>query len=123
MTRVMNIEGIEKATGKSQDKWIKFLERMRARDLSHTAIAQKVSEQEGVTNWWAQTIAVAYEQYIGRRRPGQTSGSGYFSAAIRQSGHRPRAPQPQIAEACRALARLLEAAPCDGSRTPIPARP
>jgi hypothetical protein len=77
MTRAMNIEGIEKATGRSWDKWVTFLERVRARDLSHTAIAQKVSEREGVTNWWAQTIAVAYEQYIGRRRPGQTSDRKY----------------------------------------------
>lgn len=83
MTRAMNIEAIEKATGKSWGEWLKVLEDMQARELSHTEIAQKVSEQDGVTSWWAQTIAVAYEQHIGRRQPGQTSDGKYQVAVSR----------------------------------------
>ena len=83
MTRAMNIEGIERATGKTWDTWLIFLERIRARDLSHAEIARKVSEQKGVTSWWAQMITVAYEQHVGRRRPGQTSGGKYRVAVSR----------------------------------------
>ena len=83
MTRAMNLEAIEKATGKSWVEWRRLLERAYARELSHAQIAQKVSEHEGVTNWWSQTIAVAYEQHIGRRRPGQTSDGKYQVAVSR----------------------------------------
>jgi hypothetical protein len=83
MTRAMNVEAIEKATGKSWAKWLKFLESVHARGLSHAEIAQKVSEHPGLTNWWSQTIAVAYEQHIGRRQPGQTTGGKYQVAVSR----------------------------------------
>ena len=40
-------------------------------------MAQEVCEHGGVTSWWAQTIAVAFEQSIGRRQPGQTNDGKY----------------------------------------------
>src|SRR5262249_27451916 len=49
--------------------------------LSHKQIAQAVRHNGGVTNWWAQTIAVAYEQHIERRRPGQKS-DGKYQVAV-----------------------------------------
>jgi hypothetical protein len=79
----MNLEAIEKATGKRWVDWLKLLERLHARELFHAEIVQKVSEHEGVTNWWSQTIAVAYEQQIGRRQPGQTSDGKYHVAVSR----------------------------------------
>jgi len=77
MTRTINIKSIEKATGKSWDEWITFLEKIQAHQLSHKEIAEKLAEQDGVSGWWAQTITVAYEQHIGRRKPGQTSDGRY----------------------------------------------
>jgi hypothetical protein len=67
----MNTKAIEKATGKSWEEWLNFFENMPARGLSHKEIAKKAFEQGGVSPWWAQMITVAYEQHIGRRRPGQ----------------------------------------------------
>jgi hypothetical protein len=72
MTRPANTEGLEKATGKNWDEWLNYLESINASELSHAEIAQKVYEH-GSPGWWSQTITVAYEQYIGRREPGQTS--------------------------------------------------
>jgi len=73
----MSVKSVEKATGKSWNEWFKLLENMKARALSHKEIAQKLAEQRGVTGWWAQTIAVAYEQHIERRKPGQASDGKY----------------------------------------------
>jgi hypothetical protein len=77
MTRAIDIRSIENATGKSWDKWVEFLERIDARELGHADIARKLSEQMGMTGWWAQTITVAFEQHIGRRKPGQTNHGKY----------------------------------------------
>lgn len=77
MTKAANIEAIEKATGKTWAQWLTFLEGLNARKLSHTEIAQKVSEKGGVSGWWAQSITVAYEQHIKRRKPGQRSNGKY----------------------------------------------
>jgi hypothetical protein len=72
MTRAANTEGIEKATGKPWSEWLAYLDGIKASELTHAEIAQKVHEH-GSPGWWAQTITVAYEQHIGRRTPGQTS--------------------------------------------------
>ena len=41
MTRAMNLEAIEQATGKSWVEWRRLLERAHARELSHAQIAPK----------------------------------------------------------------------------------
>ena len=77
MTRAIDIRSIENATGKRWDKSVEFLEGIDARELGHADIARKLSEQMGMTGWWAQTITVAFEQQIGRRKPGQTNHGKY----------------------------------------------
>ena len=49
--------------------------------LDHNAIVKKALEFKAISGWWAQEVAVAYEQRIGRRKPGQTS-DGLFSASV-----------------------------------------
>lgn len=80
MTKGINIESIEKATGKSWDEWLKFFDSIGAKDLSHKEIAQKVHE-DGTPGWWSQNVTVAYEQHIGRRVPGQRS-DGKFDVSV-----------------------------------------
>jgi hypothetical protein len=85
MTKPSNVESIEKGTGRLWQEWAAFLEGIKARDLTHREIADKVYEKLGdsVENagWWAQNITVAYEQHIGRRAPGQRS-DGTFEPAV-----------------------------------------
>lgn len=76
MTKPMNIEAIEKATGKSWEQWLEFFDDIGAKDLPHAKIAQKVYEA-GTPGWWSQNVTVAYEQHIGRRAPGQRSDGKY----------------------------------------------
>jgi len=80
MTKSANTEAIEKGTGKPWSEWLKFLDGINAKDLTHKEIAEKVREH-GSDGWWAQGITVAYEQHIGRRVPGQDS-SGEFSVSV-----------------------------------------
>lgn len=81
MTKPQNIESIEKATDKSWNEWRRLLNDAGARELEHKAIAelaqQELTGKIDSPGWWAQTIAVAYEQAIGRREPGQKSDGTY----------------------------------------------
>lgn len=88
MTKPINTAGIEKATNKSWQEWLKILDNMGAKDLSHKEIARQLyDELDGkVENhgWWAQGITVAYEQQIGRRVPGQRS-DGSFEVSVNKT--------------------------------------
>jgi hypothetical protein len=59
-----------------------------AKNLSHHEIATKVLEElDGKIDnigWWAQSVTVAYEQYIGRRIPGQRP-DGTFQTSVSKS--------------------------------------
>jgi len=92
MTKPMNIEAIEKATGKNWNQWLEFFDAFGAKDLPHKDIAKAANEhltelagkQSGLINspgWWAQNVTVAYEQYIGRRVPGQVA-DGTFEVSV-----------------------------------------
>lgn len=76
MTKPMNIEAIEKATGKSWAEWLEFFESIGAKDMTHHEIALKVFKTD-ISGWWAQNVTVAYEQHIGRRVPGQREDGKY----------------------------------------------
>lgn len=81
MTKPSNITGIEEATHRSWEDWVQFLDRSGASELDHTHIAELVhGELEGhieSAGWWSQSVAVAYEQHIGRRAPGQKNDGSY----------------------------------------------
>lgn len=85
MTKSQNTEAIAKATNRSWEKWLEWLDGQGAKDLSHKEIAELVrSELEGEiesAGWWAQGVTVAYEQHIGRRMPGQRS-DGTFEVSV-----------------------------------------
>lgn len=76
---------VERATNRSWDEWLQFMESIDAKSLDHHEIAVKVYyELEGkIENlgWWTQAVTVAYEQYIGRRIPGQRP-DGTFQTSV-----------------------------------------
>lgn len=82
------IEAIERATNRSWDDWLAFMERIDAKNLDHHAIAtQLLIELDGMVDnigWWAQATAVAYEHFIGRRIPGQQP-DGTFRMSVSKS--------------------------------------
>ena len=86
MTKPQNVEAIEKATNKSWQEWLTWLNSMGAEKLNHTRIAELVytnlsGGKIDSPSWWAQGITVAYEQSIGRRMPGQ-KGNGTFEVSV-----------------------------------------
>jgi len=88
MSENTKIESIERATGITWDAWLAFMDSIGAKDLSHHEIATKVLERLMATTespgWWAQSVTVAYEQYIGRRLPGQQP-DGTFQTSVSRS--------------------------------------
>lgn len=93
MTKPANLESIEKTTSRSWMEWQTWLNKQSASKLPHKALATLISKElDGVVEspgWWAQGIAVAYEQAIGRRAPGQRS-DGTFEVSVSKTLHEER---------------------------------
>lgn len=79
------IQSVERATNRTWDEWLQYMETIDAKTLSHHEIATHLlDELDGTIDnhaWWAQSVTVAYEQYIGRRIPGQRS-DGTFQTSV-----------------------------------------
>jgi len=61
---------VKAATGKSWAEWLTILDEQSANKLPHKEIALLL-HRLGVVDWWAQMIAVGYEQARGLRVPHQ----------------------------------------------------
>lgn len=72
---------IESGTGSSLGIWVQRIDDADGRALDHAAIARMLPERWEISDWWAQGVAVAYEQVIGRRVLGQRS-DGAFGASV-----------------------------------------
>ncbi len=85
MTKPSNLAAIEETTKISWEDWVTYLDEHNARELVHRAIADlaydKLKDSLDNAGWWSQSVAVAYEQHIGRRQPGQRS-DGTFEATV-----------------------------------------
>ena len=92
MTTNARIQAVERATGRSWDEWLVYMDGIGAKNLSHHEIATHVwYELEGKLDnhaWWAQSVAVAYEQHIGRRLPGQRP-DGTFQTSVSKATRLP----------------------------------
>ena len=79
------IKAVERATNRTWDEWLQFMDGIGAKKLSHHEIATKVLEElDGKVDnlgWWAQSVTVAYEQYTGHRIPGQRP-DGTFQTSV-----------------------------------------
>lgn len=88
MTANSRIKAAERATNRTWDEWLQFMDSIDAKNLSHHEIATKVLETlDGKVDspaWWAQSVTVAYEQQIGRRIPGQRP-DGTFQTSVSKS--------------------------------------
>jgi hypothetical protein len=82
------IKPVERATNRSWDELLQFMDGIGAKDLDHKQIALRVYEELDGTieqhGWWTQSVTVAYEQHIGRRIPGQRS-DGTFQMSVSRS--------------------------------------
>lgn len=80
-----NTSAIEKATNRAWADWVSLLNDAGADEMPHAEIAvlaqSKLSADLGNPGWWAQSVAIAYEQQLGRRVPGQKS-DGTFAASV-----------------------------------------
>lgn len=82
-TRAISTEAIEQGTARSWQEWSAFLDAIGAEKLSHQEIAEHIAATGDASDWWAQSIAVAYEQKIGRRAPGQRKDGTWTANASR----------------------------------------
>jgi uncharacterized protein YndB with AHSA1/START domain len=69
----MASEAVEKGTGKGWDYWLAMLDKAGAQQMSHKDIAILLHEKHGISEWWAQSVTVGYEQARGMREKGQTA--------------------------------------------------
>lgn len=91
MTKEMSVEPIEKYSSKTWKQWVKELDSKGARKLKHNDIAILTRElidngwwdkkEQPKTNWWAQGIAICYEQHCGLRIAGQQA-DGLFAVTV-----------------------------------------
>lgn len=89
MVKAQNIPAIEQATGLPWDDIVMYLDSLEAKGKTHAELAQIAQDYlRGISSvenpgWWAQGITVAYEQHIGRRKPGQQNDGTYQVSASR----------------------------------------
>lgn len=95
ITEKLSDDVLREATGKDWPQWFAVLDAWGATSRNHTEIARHVREDHGVDGWYAQSVAVGYEQERGLREVGQSS-----TGAWRTSGSKTIAASPaQVIEA------------------------
>ncbi|GAA1584771.1 hypothetical protein GCM10009692_25650 [Leucobacter aridicollis] len=86
-TRGERVPAIERATGRQWADWVSVFDAHGARSLGHTEIAKLAlaTMPPNVENeeWWAQGVAIAFEQHAGLRVPGQSSAGDFRVSASR----------------------------------------
>ena len=84
-TRAGNVSAIERATKRVWAEWITYFETKGAATLDHASIARLALSHMPADlenpEWWAQGVAIAYEQHAGIRVPGQ-SAAGDFRVSV-----------------------------------------
>ena len=62
---------VKKATDRTWTQWLTLLDKAGARKKSHREIAEFLHAHHALASWWAQMVAVGYEQARGRRQKHQ----------------------------------------------------
>ncbi len=60
-------KALKAKTGHNWAEWYSLLDKAGARELEHKGIAKLVNSMHSAGEWWSQTVAVGYEQHIGKR--------------------------------------------------------
>jgi hypothetical protein len=71
-------EAIREATGRGYEDWFRVLDEADMAARKHSEIATHLTDEQGVSSWWAQTITVSYERARGLR-PAHGDRNGLFS--------------------------------------------
>ncbi|WP_241156103.1 hypothetical protein [Leucobacter chromiireducens] len=86
-TRGERVPAIERASRKPWGEWVTLFEAADAATLPHPEIARiaraELPADLANPDWWAQGIAIAYEQHAGLRVPGQSSTGTFRVSASR----------------------------------------
>lgn len=86
-TRATSVPGIERATERDWASWLEIFTAHDAVHLTHAQIAKiardHVPDALQSPDWWAQGIAIAFEQHSGLRVPGQGSDGLFRVSASR----------------------------------------
>lgn len=84
-TAPVNTDAIAERTGRSWPRWVELLDLAGCREQPHAGIARQAQQAmpDEVANqgWWAQSVALGYEQHHGMRAPGQSC-DGDFQLSI-----------------------------------------
>ena len=70
-------EAAKKATGHDWTEWIAILDKAGAKKWNHKEIVAYLKDNHELSDWWQQTVTVAYEKAKGRRVVGQTADTGF----------------------------------------------
>lgn len=62
--------GVRAATGRDRDEWFALLDAWGAAGRAYRDIADWLTGEHGVSDWWAQKLIVEYEEDRGLRAPG-----------------------------------------------------
>ncbi|WP_371529309.1 DUF4287 domain-containing protein [Streptomyces sp. NBC_01283] len=73
ITEKLSAEALREATGKTWTQWFALLDAWDGTSHTHTEIARHIREEHGTDGWYAQSVAVGYEQERGLREVGQSS--------------------------------------------------
>jgi len=65
---------VRKATGKGWDEWFTLLDDAGGRELDHRGLVAHLGAHSGMSGWWQQSVAVAYEKARGMRRDHEKPG-------------------------------------------------
>jgi hypothetical protein len=73
-------------TGRNWKEWVEALDWHGAEKMRHRDIAELVSGEFNVADWWAQTVTVGYERIKGLRARGQRRDGSYEASKSRTFG-------------------------------------
>lgn len=79
----MSDEAIKARTGCTWEKWVYVLDKAKAYEWEHKAIAEHVYTKYKVPGWWGQTVTVGYERIKGLRAIGQRRSGAYEASKSR----------------------------------------
>jgi len=82
-TRGMSDDAMQAATGRHPDEWFALLDQAGAKSWTHTEIARYLFEDVQLAGWWAQSVAIRYEQARGMRLPGQKADGTFAVSATK----------------------------------------
>lgn len=83
-------ETVRRATGRDQADWYAILDRWGAAARPYKEIAAFLTDEHGLSRWWAQKLIVEYEQDRGLRAPGARP-NGTFGVSASKTINMPAA--------------------------------